>query len=64
MAISHKKITITLPIELDRVMDEIVKASRETPQPITKSKLIVVSVSEYLSQANQLLKSQNPKEEC
>ena len=64
MAISHKKITITLPIELDRVMDEIVKASRETPQPITKSKLIVVSVSEYLAQANQLLKSQNPKEEC
>ena len=64
MAKSHKKITITLPIELDATMSALVKASKETSNPITKSSLIVVAVCEYLAQANAILKAQKSKEEC
>lgn len=66
MAKSHKKITISIPIELDRVIEALVNESKSTSKPITKSQLITCSVYEYLHNAEQELNSQkkNPKEEC
>lgn len=63
MAKTHKKITITIPIELDRLIDSLVEESKKTAKPISKSSLIVVSVYDYLSQAKAILDSQNSKKE-
>lgn len=44
----HKKITISVPIELDNIIEQLVEASKTTEKPISKSQLFVVAVHEYL----------------
>ena len=63
MAKNHTKIMISLPIELNNLLSDLVEASKETPKPMTKSSLIVVAIYEYLAEANKVLKSINTKEE-
>ena len=53
----HKKITISIPLELDKVLDMLVKASKDTPKPVTKSSVFVVACYDYLNEAyKELLK--------
>lgn len=59
MANAHKKITITIPNELDRLLDALVKESKKTAKPITKSSLITCSVYEYLANAQKELKAED-----
>ena len=60
---THTKITISVPKELDRLIERIVKESKDTPKPMTKSSLFVVAVYEYLREATKILKAINSKEE-
>ena len=61
MAKNHTKIMISIPIELNNLLSELVEASKNTPKPITKSSLVVVAIYEYLAEANKTLKSINTK---
>jgi hypothetical protein len=59
---AHKKIMISIPIELDNLITKLVDESKSTAKPLTKSALFVVSAYEYLYRANMILK-QSKKEE-
>lgn len=63
MAKSFKKITISIPIELDKVVSALVEESKRTTKPISKSELFVVATYEYLHNANEQLKAKPLKEE-
>ena len=63
MANTFKKISISIPMELDNLIDRIVKESKDTPQPLTKSGLIAVAIYEYLDSSLKYLKPKNSKEE-
>ena len=58
----HKKIMISIPIELDNLISQLVEESKSTAKPLSKSALFVVSAYEYLYRANLILK-QSKKEE-
>lgn len=60
---NHIKVTITLPKELNSIVEQLVTESKKTPKPITKSSLIAVALWEYLHEANKMLKAINSKEE-
>lgn len=38
---SHKKITISIPIELDKLIDTLVSESKNTDKPFSKSGFVV-----------------------
>ena len=60
---SHVKITISIPVELNNVIDTLVAESKKSAQPLSKSKLFSVSAYEYLVRAKMILDSQNSKKE-
>ena len=62
MAELHKKITITIPKELDIVLNALIKESKNTARPLNKSKLFVVAMYDYLATANEILKAKNKEE--
>ena len=66
MAKNHKKVSISLPRELDNLLDSVVKESKKTAKPLTKSQLIAVAVYEYLENSLKVLENQkkSSKEEC
>lgn len=41
MAKNHKRITISIPYELDRLIDTLVSESKKTSRPFSKSGFIV-----------------------
>ena len=62
MSRNNKVITITLPRELDSVIDRLVKESKNTSTPISKSGFIAVACNEYLTTCMKILESQNKPE--
>ena len=46
MSRNNKVITITLPKELDSLIDRLVKESKHTAKPISKSRFIAVACNE------------------
>ena len=60
--VNFKPITITIPNELDSLIDRLVKTSKGTPKPITKSQFIVVACYEYLENSLKILDSQRTPE--
>lgn len=64
MAKTNKVITISIPRELDSVIDRLVKESKTSMKPISKSMFIAVACYDYLEKSLKILDSQkNPKEE-
>ena len=57
--ISVKAITITIPRELDSLIDRLVKESKTTPKPISKSQFIAVACYDYLERSIKILEAQN-----
>ena len=62
MAENFKKITISIPVELDKVISALVEESKKTPNPINKSQLFAVSAVAYLASAKNLDKPKESKE--
>ena len=50
------KITISIPTELNNLVDAIVSASKDTARPVTKSEFFACAGVEYLHQARKVLK--------
>ena len=59
---SHVKITISIPEELDKVIDSLVAESKKTTKPMSKSGFIAVCVYEYLDNSLKILDSQKKPE--
>lgn len=55
MAINHKKTTITLPIELETIIDALVEQSKGTSDPVTKSGFVATCIRYYLNQCYMIL---------
>lgn len=62
MSRNNKVITITLPRELDSLIDRLVKESKNTAKPISKSGFIAVACNEYLSICMKILEGQKKPE--
>lgn len=60
---THVKITISIPEELDKVIDSLVAESKKTTKPMSKSGFIAVCVYEYLDNSLKILDSQKKPEE-
>lgn len=58
MATNRKKITITIPKELDKIIDTLVEESKETAEPLSKSGFIADSVMYFLHNCLNILDSQ------
>lgn len=66
MAQNHNKISISIPKELDKLIDSLVRESKKTAKPITKSNFIAVACYDYLERSLNYLEGQKKpeKEEC
>ena len=67
MARNHKTITISLPKELDSLIDRLVNESKSTAKPFTKSNFIALACYDFIEKSLNILNSLNPdkkKEEC
>ena len=62
MSRKNKVITITLPEELNSLIDRLVKESKSTTKPISKSGFIAVACNEYLANCWKILESQKKPE--
>lgn len=60
---THKQISITLPVELDYLLETLVKKSQKTSMPFTKSNLIAVAIDEYLGKHIEILEAHEPEKE-
>jgi len=59
---NHVHITISIPKELDKLINTLVAESKNTANPLSKSKLFAVSAYEYLANSLKILDSQDTKE--
>lgn len=62
MAINTKKISISIPKELDRLIDSLVGESKKTARPFTKSNFIATACYDYLERSINVLESQRHPE--
>lgn len=62
MAKTYKLITISIPKELDNVINALIKESKDTAKPLTKSKFIAVCIYDYLEKSLNILESQKTPE--
>lgn len=62
MAVNYDKISITLPKELNRLIDSLVEESKKTAKPITKSQFIAVACYDYLERSINVLERQKQPE--
>ena len=62
MAINMKKISISIPKELDILIDSLVSDSKKTAKPFTKSNFIAVACYDYLEKSINILESQRHPE--
>ena len=60
--VNVKAITITIPKELDSLIDRLVKTSKSSPKPITKSQFIAVACYDYLERSINILEAKNKPE--
>ena len=60
---NHVHITISIPRELDKLINALVAESKNTANPLSKSKLFSVSAYEYLARTLNTLDSQDKKGE-
>lgn len=64
MATNYKRITITIPIELDRLLDKVIEQSKRTESPLTKSGIVSDLLTEFVRNCIAILDSQtNQKKE-
>ena len=61
MATNYKKITISIPTELDRLIDSLVSESKKTSNPFSKSGFIVNACRAFLEDSLKILDSQRTK---
>lgn len=61
MATNYKKIMISIPIELDKLVNTLVKESKNTSQPLTKSGFISSCIYDTLERSINILERQNAK---
>lgn len=59
---STRVITITIPRELDELINRLVQESKNTPQPISKSGFIATACYELLRVDMEILASQKKPE--
>ena len=59
MARNFKRITISIPTELDKLIDRLVLESKSTARPITKSNFIAVACYDYFERSINVLESLN-----
>lgn len=62
MANNHNKISISIPKELDKLIDSLVSESKKTARPFTKSNFIAVACYDYLERSINILDSQKTPE--
>ena len=62
MAINYDKVCITLPKEVNRLIDSLVGESKKTANPITKSQFIAVACYDYLERSINVLESRKTPE--
>ena len=62
MATNTNKISISIPKELDRLIDSLVSESKKTAKPFTKSNFIAVACYDYLERSINILESQKTPE--
>ena len=58
MATNYKKITISIPIELDRLLDKVIEHSKKTESPLTKSGIVSDLLTEFVRNCLAILDSQ------
>lgn len=58
MAVNTNKICISIPKELDRLIDSLVAESKKTAKPLTKSNFIAVALYDYLERSINILERQ------
>ena len=63
MAKSCKKITISIPIELDKLIDTLVSESKKTARPFSKSEFITNACRDFLENSLKILESQKTPNE-
>ena len=56
---SHSKICISIPTELDNLINRIVEESKSTSKPLTKSSLFVAAIHSYLGECIEELNTLN-----
>lgn len=61
MATNYKKITISIPKELDSLIDALVSESKKTSNPFSKSGFIVNACRGFLEDSLNILESQKTK---
>ena len=62
MSRNHKTITITIPKELDSLIDRLAKESKNTTKPFTKSGFIALACEEYIGICMKILESRKKPE--
>lgn len=60
---THVKIMISIPRELNFVVNALVEESKNTAKPMTKSRFISVALYDYLERSLKILESKKPKKE-
>ena len=63
MARNHKRITISIPKELDSLIDTLVSESKKTNNPFSKSGFIVNACRMLIENSLKILDSQKTPEE-
>lgn len=61
MATNYKKITISIPKELNSLIDTLVSESKKTNNPFSKSGFIVNACRAFLEDSLKILESQKTK---
>jgi len=62
MALNFDKVSISLPKEINRLIDSLVAESKKTAKPITKSQFIAVACYDYLERSLNYLDAQKKPE--
>ena len=64
MSLNYDKVCISLPKEINRLIDSLVSESKKTANPISKSKFIAVACYDYLERSiNKLEAEKKPEKE-
>ena len=62
MALNYDKISISIPKEINRLIDSLVSESKKTAKPITKSQFIAVACYDYFEKSINILESRKTPE--
>lgn len=59
---NHVTIAISIPVELNKIIDSLVEESKKTTQPLNKSQFITTMCHNYLIEGMKILESQKKPE--